>query len=598
MLVNGVPLHVPEIWSRYDEVAEFHFDANFLAACLSLCTLRLGVRDKENRIGPAFDENGKPLEGVPSTLAKLGAKMIAGLRSAPSDGQNLGAVGGHGLLLGRSGANLLPTGECYWVATKTPMGDHWEVLSTMELQPLATPPGEKQKFRRRRFRGAPWEEFVPNFYLRIHKSHPAWSGEADTSALALLPTLERIALLNAEGVADSKSRLKGPGVLFVPTEADFPTTDADPTGDRYLTNEFIDTAKIAIRDPSNASAHIPLVIGMQGERIEQVQHLRFDYNDSALIEKRTAAVGDMARGVPLPYETTIGMSDTSFANAFAVEGQLARIFVPDFLNLITGCLTAGWLTKGLMVATGQPTNQPPSEDIQRFVVWHDVSDLVTDPDPTKVAQWAYGTDTNPNSLISAQGARFMVSIPEQFRPSPEETKSRAERAQKLRARAEQGGATPSNNPDTTPPDGKPKSDQGDGKRDKDAEVGKRVLSLADTMVTMAVDVAGNKLRGKCAGRSDLKAKIDGVNPADVPRTLGWGTIESLGGTDPLFNGQFAAFGRTVTDLFVEAGREDAADLADAAVKMAKQVAIARLLNPSAQIDVRMAAGFLDLLNSH
>lgn len=602
-MVNGVLPHIPKIWDLYGSVGEFHFDARFLAACLSRCTLRVGWLDDENAVGPAFGDDGKVLDGVPSRLAKLGSKMISGLRSAPGIVDGVGPVGGQGMLLARTGANWIPAAECYWVATKTPTGDHWEVLSTMELQPVDTPPGEKQKFRRRRYRGGMWEDFTPNFYLRVFDPHPAWSGEADTSALPLLSVLERIALLNAEGLADSKSRLKGPGALFIPSEIDFPATDEDPDGDRYLTREFVDTAATAIRDPDAASRHVPIVIRAAGDRIKQIEHLRFDYNDTALIEKRGAAVGDLARGVPLPYESTTGYGETSFANAFAIDGQLVRIFVPPVMDTITGFLTAGWFTKALILAMNaakpegerllDPLSEPPSEDIRRLVVWYDISGLVTDPDPTKVAQWAYGTDTNPNNIISAKGVRRLLGIPQAERPTPEETAERTERSQKLRARAEKGN----NNPDTTPADGKPADDQGDGQRNQDEEVGKRVMGLAEMMVTTAVDSAGSKLRNKCAKRPDLLARIDGVNPADVARTLGPAVVESMGGTGPLLNGAFSAFERTVTAAFVDAGRTDAADLAAAATTMAKRVTLARLVNPAAQLDVKAAAEFLDLLNS-
>ncbi len=590
--VNGVLPHIPQIWAMYDAVGEFHFDARFLSACLSRCTLRVGVLDSENRIGPAFGDDGKPLDDAPSRLVKLAAKMISSLRSAPGITEAGRPVGGQGMLLARTGANWIPAAECYWVATKTSTGDDWEVLSTMELQPIETPPGEKQRFRRRKYRGAPWVDFTPNFYLRIFDPHPAYSGEADTSALPLLSTLERIALLNAEGLADSKSRLKGPGVEWIPSEIDFPSDDGDPDGAEYASRIFIETAGLAIRNPDSASRHVPIVMRAPGDRIKQIVHQRFDYNDTALIEKRGAAVGDLARGVPLPYEMTTGFSETSFANAFAVEGQLARIVVPPVLDTITGFLTSGWLTKALMLATGAPMDEPPPADIARIVVWYDVSEMVTDPDPTKVAQWAYGTDTNPNNIISAKGVRRLLGIPEGEKPPPEETAERIERAQKLRARAEQGD----NRPDTDPEDGKPEDDQGDGERDKDEEVGKRVMGMADAIVSVAVDSAGSKLRTKCVKRPELLAKIDGLNAAEVPRVLGMATIESMGGTGPLFNGTFHAFGRTVTEQFVDVGRPDAAELGEAAVRMVHRAALQRLTNPAARLDVSVAAEFLEVLN--
>jgi hypothetical protein len=47
---------------------------------------------------------------------------------------------------------------------------------------------------------------------------------------------------------------------------------------------------------------------------------------------------------------------------------------------------------------------------------------------------------------------------------------------------------------------------------------------------------------------------------------------------------------------VAAGRTDADDLANAAMKMVERATLERLANPSARIDVRLAADFLDQLN--
>ncbi len=574
-----------------NSVGSFHFSAQFLAACLSRCTMRVGWLDIENKVGPAFDEKGNALDGVPVRLAKAGAKLIAGLRSAPgmTDG---GPVGGHSMILGRIGANLLPVRECYLVATKTPMGDHWEVLSTVELVPAETPPGEKQRFKRRRHRNGPFEDFTPNFYLRIADHHPAHSGDADSGSLAVLSTLERLALLDAEGLADSKSRLKGPGVYWIASEADFPASDDDPDGDKYMQREFIKTAEIGIRDPASASRHVPLVGRAPLNVIKDgIRHDRFDYDSGDLIEKRAAAAGDLARGLPLPYEAVIGYSETSFANAFAIDDQLVRVFISPILDLITGCLTAGWFTQSLMRSAGLPLDAPPSEDIARLVVWYDVSGLVTDPDPTKVAMWAYGNATNPNDIIGPKGVRRLLGIPEGEAPTPELTAERIEQAQKLRARSEKGD----NRPDTEPEDGEPEED--DGKRNDDEEVGKRVLALADVMVKMAVDQAGAKLRNKCAKRPDLLSHIDGVDAADVARVLGRDTVERLGGTGPLLNGSTSAFTRTVTGLFAEVGRDDAAELAATAARMVERAALARLSNPAARIDAAAAAEFLAMLNA-
>lgn len=968
--VNGVPPHIEAIWSYWDAVGDFHAGGKFFAACLSRCTLRLGVRDIDNNIGPAFDENGDPLAGVPVRLAKLGAKMIASIGTAPGMVTSDGPVGGHSMILGNIGKHLYSTSVCWLVAKKTPTGDNWEVLSTSELVPLPTEKeGEKQRFKRRRHYGGTWEEWTPDFYLRIFDPHPRSSGDPDSSAVPLLSILERIALLDAEGLADSKSRLKGPGILWVPSEMDFPATDEDPEGDKYLQRELIATASIGIKDPSSASRHVPLVVGAAGDQIKNVVHQRFDYDGEQLIQKRGAAMGDLARGVPLPYEAVTGYGEcvdteteiltdrgwlryddvtagdetltlnhdtglsewqviervsrfpavnlpmmalkgrshsslstmnhrwpvvtqngkrrwkfsadlntsdriipaapsadlpadpkwsdafveavawlwtdgcvnerstyicqsqktnpskvatirrtltelfgppseklyassrheqtctfegcedtmhghglctahrhqarkgqalrpvqrikpitppsvafpawrespptaqdglvvfhlnwlaraellvacpdkvvtqeflrsltraqlelfiqtsvdgdgirrsdgglvlyqederrtaafelacilsgravsrrerrttgrygdvvqsqivkrrpgpmrigfgikreevlytgeiwcptvqngtwlarregkvyftgnTSMANAFAIDEQLVRIYAMPPLDLITGFLTGGWFTNALMLATGQKLGEPPTEDIRRLCVWYDVAGLVNAPDPAKLAQWAFGTDTNPNSLISRKGARRLVGIPEGEAPSDEEISERIEQAQKLRARSEKGSdeARPDGDGDDPMPD-----DRQDGERDKDEEIGKRTVAVARTVIELAVAQAGNKLRSKVSKHPDLLARIDGVDAADVARVLGPAVIESLGGTGPLLNGTFVAFERTVLREFVDAGRADAADLASAATNMAKRATLARLTNPAARLDARTASDFIDML---
>src|SRR4051812_32516635 len=51
-----------EAWARYDEVGEVRYAAGFVGACLSRCTLTIGMPDSKGNIGPVFDEDGEPLK--------------------------------------------------------------------------------------------------------------------------------------------------------------------------------------------------------------------------------------------------------------------------------------------------------------------------------------------------------------------------------------------------------------------------------------------------------------------------------------------------------------------------------------------------------
>lgn len=591
---NGTARWVSDLWGYYDAVGEFHYDANFLASCLSRCILRLGVLDKDNKVGPAFDEDGNPMEGVDAQLADLGVRMLAELRATMPGLTLAHPLGGQAALLYRMGSNLGAVAECYLIGTELEgKGRVWEVLSSVELQPMDTPKGEPQKFKRRRSRSTTFEEVTPHFYLRIYRSHPAFSDEPDTANKPLRGTLERMALLTAEGVADSKSRLSGPGIYWLPSEIDFPEDDdiENPdAGDEYITRELIATASVSIANPSAASRFVPIVARAPGELIDHIRHDRFGYDDNSLNEKRVAAVGDFARGTDLPYEATVGHGQTSFANAFSIDESLAKLHVQPWLDLINGFLTAGYLTPGLMKARGgDPTKELPPDDIAKFVVWGDISQLVSHANPEKVAAAAYGTETNPNFLISASGYRRLTGIPESERPSDEEIAMRMERAHTLRLRSEIGGPTEKNDDEVEPEEPIPDAP------DVDEEIGKRVMSMGEYVVARAVDRAGSKLRSKVAGRKELAARLEGVDACDVGRVLGPSVVAGLGSADWLFGGEFATFERTVFQTCTEAGREDAIELTEAAVNMVAKAAASRLYNPTVRLDSHLAAEFLDLL---
>src|SRR3954452_12014617 len=52
-----------QAWMYYDSVGEVRYSSGFIGACLSRCTLTVGIRDSKGNVGPVFDEDGEPLKG-------------------------------------------------------------------------------------------------------------------------------------------------------------------------------------------------------------------------------------------------------------------------------------------------------------------------------------------------------------------------------------------------------------------------------------------------------------------------------------------------------------------------------------------------------
>ncbi|HEX7277091.1 MAG TPA: hypothetical protein VF244_06920, partial [Acidimicrobiales bacterium] len=580
---------MPELWQRYDEVPEQHYASIFLANCMSRCTLRLGVLDEDNRRGPAFEEDGKPVKDVDPAMAALGAKMISSLRAMPKPGTYGAPAGGQATLLARMGANLGTVAECFLLGWEEGSGKdrvyRWEVVSTEEIRPIETKAGEPQMFYRRRSRYLTPEIIQPTCCLRIFRSHPRFSAEPDTANRALMDTLERLHLLNQEGVADSKSRLAGPGLLLMPSEIDFPDAADGVDGAGYVQDELIATGNVSISDPSGSGRHTPVVMGVPGDQVANFRLIKFGDDSVALVAKRDAAVTDYARGAEFPPEITRGFSDTSFANAYAVTESTSRLHVEPWLDVVAGCLTADYLIPGLLHAAGLAMDRIPPPRIAKLCVWYDVSGLVSHANPEKVAAVGYGTAANPNDLISGRTWRRLNGLTEADAPGPKEWDDRVDTAHTLRLRSELGAQKPGQTADPTPtPEG---TDEGIAEvgPNVDEEMGKRVAALADYVIREASKRAGAWLRAKASSKPEYSKLIDGIPNVDVARHLGPQVVDALGGLDAAIGpAQFSSFESTVREWLIEAGREDAAAVAAATTDLVSRFTRSRLYSTTLRLD--------------
>lgn len=573
-----MPWWMPKLWEYNENVGEFHNASTFLASCMSRCTLRLGVYDEDNRRGPAFEENGEPVAGVDPALARLGAKMISSLRALPPPNEPYAPAGGQAALLSRMGANLGTVGECFLLGWQEGVGKdrvyRWEVVSTEEIRALEPTKEHPLRFYRRRTRYTAHEIITPSMCIRIYRSSARFSGEPDTGNRALMDTLEQLYLLSQEGVANSQSRLMN-GVLLYPTEVEFVEDENGKPLD--VGQELQDTATIAITDPRAASRAIPLAMGVPGEQVANFKHLKLGEDGTALVAKRDAAVTDFARGSEFPPEVTRGFGESALANAFIIDESVSRLHVEPWLDVAAGCLTASYLTPGLLRASGLPMDRIPPSRVARFCVWWDVSGLVSHTNPEKVANAGYGTAANPNFGISGAAWRRMNGVPNADAPANAEVSRRIELAHELRMRSEVGGKTDPNTPTPEP------SDEGIAVTgpNVDEEIGKRVVALADYVVRDASKSAGAWLRAKAKNKPELSRLIDGIVNEKVAGVLGPQNVDLLGGINSaLPPAKFDTFEVTVRDWLVEAGREDAAEVASSAAALVGQFTRARLTIPT------------------
>jgi hypothetical protein len=313
------------LWDMYDQVPEFRSGCSYVGNLLSKAILYAVGKDGK----PATD----PL--VLDAMASL-----------------FGGTEGQEEMLRLLGVNFTVAGEAFIIGTpaKDPNDDDdWMVVASVEVQGETT--GNMT---------VEGEPIDPNALpIRLWKAHPRSSIDSDCPARALLPTLSEIVRLNQVVASQADSRLKGNGILFVPSELEMPAmpvTTLDVSDEEMqsvqqadgisegLTQRMIKIASIAMRDRDSAAAGIPLVIAAPGEFLEKVQWIDFwtgfDEYTQKLREEARKTVGV---GMDMPPEVITGTADMNHWSSWQTDEAAIKIHSEPLLAVIVSSLTQGYL---------------------------------------------------------------------------------------------------------------------------------------------------------------------------------------------------------------------------------------------------------------
>lgn len=311
-----------DLWDMYDQVPEFRAGCSWVGNLLSKAVLEVYKDGK-----PTTDQNAL------DALASL-----------------FGGAEGQEEMLRLLGINFTVAGEAFVVGLPKPGDDdEWEVIASTEVQGETTNAITIEGDR------------VPDgtLAIRLWKAHPRKSNESDCPARALLPTLSEIVRLNQVIASLADSRLKGNGILFVPSELEMPAIPvltADEEGNEMLsmqdassisegiTRRLIKIASIAMQNRDSAAAAVPLVIAAPGEYLEKVQWIDFwtgfDEHSQKLREEARQSIGI---GLDMPPEVITGTADVNHWGAWQIEEAAIKVHTEPLLNVIVASLTRGYL---------------------------------------------------------------------------------------------------------------------------------------------------------------------------------------------------------------------------------------------------------------
>jgi hypothetical protein len=362
-------------YAYYDLLGEIKYAAQFYSRALSQLELYAAEKNADGEI--VRTEN---------------AEVIAMLDRIQDPG------GGRASLLASYGRLMFLAGEAYLLCTEDTDNDveQWEMLSTDELRVTGANTIVRYK--------APsliaedikepsdddWQPLGPGegIVYRIWKRHPRYSMLADSTMQGVLDLCEELVLLTQAVRARARSRLAGPGILFIadsfsPPPVDMDAPDDDPNEDPFMA-ALTEAAMTPIMDEGSASAVVPLIIRGPLDAIKDgIKHVQIIdptqlYPETGL---RYECIKRLAIGLDMPPEILMGLQDSNHWTAWQIDEQTWKGHLQPIAQQLVDDLTSSFFRPSLK-ADGVA-------DWEKYSIAFDATAIINHPDRTSDAKDLY-----------------------------------------------------------------------------------------------------------------------------------------------------------------------------------------------------------------
>lgn len=369
-----------DAWEMFDLVGEHRYLTTTLAGRLSQARLYVGRRPAvetddpepidEPEIQAVLEAFGKTSAGRSQLMKRMAVNM---------------SVAGDGWFVGIP-PRLLPVSERPHDVDQIPGGTSlddtepadlaWRMLSVSEV-------GSRGEEIELTFGTGPSDKVTVNpddiYLVRVWNPHPRRWWEADSATRANLPVLRELVGLTMKIAAQVDSRLAGAGVFIVPQSAKTALLnqvgmDADTDEDPF-TEAMMEAMLTPIQDRASASAVVPLVFTVPDEAADKFRHITFDRPmDTEDRPLRDEAIRRLALGNDAPPELLLGTSGMNHWGGWLVKEDVVSTHIEPPLALICDALTSQYLWPVLELMG--------YENYEDYVIWYDVSHMVTRPNHT------------------------------------------------------------------------------------------------------------------------------------------------------------------------------------------------------------------------
>lgn len=502
----------------YDNIGEIWYASQFYSRSLS--KLELPVQQK--------DEEGEWVECTDQTVLDAWERV----QDPDSEGRSK--------MLANYGRIIFLTGETRLICYVDPLepadttGDaippeptpieRWEIVSSFEITM-----GERGTFTRHVDEGdsagkieykppaGPSLDFGEGVVYRLWRPHPKYSRRADSPMRAVQDICEELLVLTYGVRNVARSRVTGPGILWIPDEIDLPAPDAGDDDDDPFLTELTEAMVKPIADETSAAAVVPYIARGPAEAIKAVTLTTLRQATDSIPEAklREEAIGRLALGLDLPPEILEGLADSNHWTGWLIDEQTWTAHVEPIAEMMVQDFTAIYLRPMLRdLGVAQP---------EIYRVYYDETEVVQHPERGQDAK-----DVFDRGGLSWEALRAETGFQEDDAPSEDELR--------LRADLEGRGAQPVDGGTTT--------DQ--GPPDQQASMILQGAGLA--AISRCREIAGSRLRTRII-KANMTVHADVTN-SDLAAHLGRPQVDSLWADDlsRLVHGGSACFIETAQHL--------------------------------------------------
>ncbi len=287
-------------WNFYNDTPELHNTADYIGAACSLVRLYICEVDE---YGQPQGEVGAPTTGKDGKKTNNGDPAIGSLASSL-----FGTPGGKAEILRALGVSLTVAGETYLVGKSSRIRgrDEWFTVAPNQIRKIdddhvsiAIGNGQYETLN-----------INSNMVIRVWTPHPQLMFRADSPTRGILIPLrqqrELVRFLSSQLV----SRLASASLLPVPSEIDFPETDAHPGGWEGVIQQLYEAITSNLQGAGTAAMIAPILMPMGSEALAAMANIDPIVFESILsaqaIDLRKELRETIAVGLNVPMEIQLG----------------------------------------------------------------------------------------------------------------------------------------------------------------------------------------------------------------------------------------------------------------------------------------------------